>query len=378
MFVENVKERCVGCSACKAVCPKSCIDMKMDSEGFYYPTIRRDLCISCGSCERACPQLLSKAPATPFKAYYGRSRLPDVLKKSTSGGAFYHLAQNVLASDGAVYGAAFDYDARLLKHTSSDCVSLEALQKSKYLESDMGDVFADVQRQLKSGRRVFFCGTPCQVSGLKSVVRASKGLLLTCDFICHGVPSSGLFREHLDYVHGKEKLLELDFRPKDKGWSSKNIRLRTRTRTRTRPYWLDTFYEGFMTRNAFLRKSCYNCEFRKARYADITIADFWGYRAFDPTLNDERGLSLIVANTAAGQKAIEELQDFDLNELDFKYAEYVYSERDYSNAWELRKKFFELYEKYGFEKAAKKLYMSGWGFRKRQIKYYVKKALGKA
>lgn len=49
------KQNCCGCTACANVCPKNCIEMVMDNEGFIYPVIDLNSCINCNACERACP-----------------------------------------------------------------------------------------------------------------------------------------------------------------------------------------------------------------------------------------------------------------------------------------------------------------------------------
>ena len=41
------KEQCCGCEACKQVCPKHCISMSYDDEGFIYTPIRDKIAISC-------------------------------------------------------------------------------------------------------------------------------------------------------------------------------------------------------------------------------------------------------------------------------------------------------------------------------------------
>lgn len=113
-----------------------------------------------------------------------------------------------------------------------------------------------------------------------------------------------------------------------------------------------------MTENAFLRRSCYNCEHRQEHSSDITIADFWGYRQYDPSINDEKGLSLIVANNAKGRQLAESVAgDFVLNKIDNKYSDYAYAPKDYSESLKKRKIFYSYEKQYGFEKAAKMTYM---------------------
>ena len=45
MLVE--KQFCVGCGSCSMICPKHCITMDEDKEGFLYPNIDHKKCISC-------------------------------------------------------------------------------------------------------------------------------------------------------------------------------------------------------------------------------------------------------------------------------------------------------------------------------------------
>lgn len=378
MRIENISNECTGCMACYSCCPKQCISVQLDSEGFYYPIIDNNKCISCGKCEAVCHCLNKPEKIQSIrKSYYGFSRSDEILHKSTSGGAFYHLAQHIIYKGGNVYGAAFDLDERILRHTDSDSVGLDALLKSKYIESAMNDTIRKIQRDIDSGRYVLFCGSPCEVSGVRKAVDDKSSHLLLVDFICHGVPSSMLFKEHLDKIIGNEQLTKLDFRPKDNGWLDKNIviKIKSKYTTKTTPYAFDSFYAGFMTYNAFLRKCCYECNFRSEHFSDITIADFWGYRDYDPNLNNEKGLSLIVAHTEKGDMTLQSIRDeFNLYDLDNKYSDYAFNQRDYSEAFKLRKKFYSLYEKSGFEYAAGHTYMKGiW---KNKLKRQIKKLLG--
>lgn len=377
MKILDLKNECTACGACMSCCPKACIDFITDGEGFYFPKINREECIKCGKCEAVCHCLNLEKINIVKASYYGFSTDSNILKNSTSGGAFAAMAMQILSQGGNVYGAAFNFENLRLEHTSTDNVELSEMQKSKYIESYMGKTILQIQSDIDNGRKVLFCGTPCEVAGVKHAIKDNKGLLITVDFICHGVPSSVLFKEHLQKILKNEKLLSLDFRPKDKGWSSKNIRLitRTKTRTRTTPYYLDTFYKGFITENAILRRSCYDCRFRNKHYSDITIADFWGYRDYNPELNTRNGLSLIIANNELGDKFVNKLEGFELHKIDNKYSDYAYKQKDYSKGLKLRKTFYEQYERYGFEKAAKTTYMQG--YQKQIIKYYIKKMLGK-
>ncbi len=373
MDIEKINKICTGCGACLSVCPEECISLEWDEEGFYFPKIAQDKCINCGKCNRVCHVLNPMDINITKKSFYGFSKDESIRNASTSGGAFAALAKNVIEKGGNVYGAHFDYESLLLKHADSDTVGLEALQKSKYIESYMGDTIRSVQRDLDYGRPVLFCGTPCQVSGLKHAIKDKNNLLLTIDFICHGIPSSMLFKEHLNKLTNR-KIKQIDFRPKEFGWSGKNLKVETERSVRVIPYRMDSFYYGFMAANVILRKSCYDCKFRAKHYADITIADFWGYKAVNKKINDEKGISLLIANNEKGNKSVEELKNFELTPLENSFSEYAFAKKDYSASVPVREKFYKLYKKYGFEKASKKTYMKNNQIK--WLKYYFKKIIG--
>ena len=375
MKIEEIRDICTGCTACANICPKKCIEIKFDDEGFYYPFIDHSQCIECKKCESVC-HCIEKRPCESQKySYYGFVNDDAIRSKSSSGGAFYALAQSVIKQGGNVYGAAFDYDDKLLKHMSSDDVGTEPLLKSKYTESFLGDIFSSVQKDIDSKRRVLFCGTPCQAAGLRHYVKDPDNLLIICDFVCHGIPSSKLLCEHLQSIGYYDGLTEIDFRPKEYGWTNKYFTLKKGKKKRTVPYNCDFFYQGFMTSNVFLRKSCYNCQYRNTHYSDLTVADFWGWRNCEGVKNDERGLSLIVAHNQHGNAAVHSIENFNLYPIDNKYSEYAFANKDFSSALLLREKFYRLRKEEGFKKAAQKTFMCGW--RKRYIKMLIKKLLKK-
>ncbi len=376
MKIESIKNECTGCSACKAACPMKCIELLADDEGFYFPVIDNEKCVRCGKCESVCQVLETVDVKNEKTTYFGFHKDAQKRYESTSGGAFVALAKEIIKNGGVVFGAFFDLKERTLYHCSTDSVSLRKLQKSKYIESDMRNTIAEIQRNIDNKRPVLFCGTPCQAAGVKKAISDAEGFLVVCDFICHGVPSSGLFREHLDSLVGNSDLLKMDFRPKDKSWSEKSFLLKTKAKTINTPFIFDSFYRGFMSENVFLRRSCYDCGYRERHLSDITLGDFWGWREYNPNINDEKGLSLIVANNDRGRSLVESISgEFNLTKIDNRYSEYAYAKKDYSKAWEKRDAFFELVHKEGFEKAAKKTYMKG-SFKK-EIIYKLKKSVKK-
>ena len=200
------KQDCSGCTACVNACPKQCIVMKPDDEGFFYPEIDKSACIECGVCEKVCPFDKPKYENTEIQDVYAcYIKEAKQRQRSTSGGLFYAIAKWVIEHGGIVYGAAFD-DNFKLRHIGVDNLQdLEQLRGSKYLQSYLGDCYAEIKDYLKNGRWVYFVGCGCQVAGLNAFLRKKYDTLITSDLVCHGAPSQLMFDWHLDYLRRKEK-----------------------------------------------------------------------------------------------------------------------------------------------------------------------------
>lgn len=328
-------DTCTGCFACANKCPKDAIALVSAYEGFYYPIIDETKCIDCGLCDKVCPAINPVETVSMKKAYYGWARSNVVRKESSSGGLFYHLASLVIAEDGVVYAAAFDYGetVRLTCHSTKD-VSLKELMKSKYVQNYIGFAYRDILCDLNNGLIVLFCGTPCQVAGLKSFIKKDYKNLITVDFICHGVPSMDLLIKHLDYLHIRN-VVDINFRPKNTAWyddfeikykknkNSKSCLLRKI------PWTFDEYFYKLYAKNYSIRRCCKDCVYCNGRRpADITIGDFWGIKDYKPDLWDSKGISIFLANTDTAINIALKLIDNDgcvFEEMPISYAEYAFS-----------------------------------------------------
>lgn len=388
MEIENIRAICTACAACMCVCPKNAISIKEDEEGFYQPYIDRALCIKCNLCDKTCPELSREEKINSYSALCGYHNQKNVRMQSSSGGVFRALAEKVIAARGIVYGAAFQYgDGLKLLHTSNECVPLEQLQKSKYVQSYVGYIFRDVKKSLKENRRVLFVGTPCQVRGLLHYLgdKFSKDPnLITVDFICHGVPPMSLLKEDLRYEGFRhlEKIKNIDFRPKITAWVDYFIVTSSRNKL-VKFYQYDPYYRGFNFIFNTLRKSCYTCKYSKGinRVADISLADYWGYsRSMNNLPQCEDGLSLVFAWNDKARRLLADLDDMTWQEVTADDAAYVFL-RDRSESYPLenRNKFYKDLAEQGFEYAItnNELIVS----KKEEIlfsfKQYIKRLLGK-
>ncbi len=303
---------CTGCSACASVCPAGAIEMTPDREGFLRPAVGQ-ACTGCRRCEAVCPGLHPRdAKLAEAPAYAVRLRDKAALGQSTSGGLFTALARQVLREGGVVWGAAFDEHLRVVHRPAETEEALAALRQTKYVQSDLTGVFRQVAAALDGGRKVLFTGTPCQVEGLKAYLGGDRDNLLTCDLVCHGVPSPGVYRDWLSAEETRRgsPAVSLLFRDKSEGWGRARLTLRfAGGSVSSAPLHQTTYGRGFGAA-MFLRPSCHRCPCAgRPRPGDFTMGDFWGV---DPAVfpgGVERGVSLALLNSEKARALWSSLQD---------------------------------------------------------------------
>lgn len=315
--ITNVPEaQCTGCSACLNMCPVDAISMQPNHEGFLMPVVDESKCVDCGKCFNQCPAMHKEYKNEEKPALYAARANDEIRAKSSSGGVFTLLAEEILDRGGCVCGAAFD-ENMILRHIIVDNKEdLERLKGSKYVQSSIGTAYRGVKEILDSGREVLFTGTPCQVAGLYAYLDKEYNNLYTMDLVCHGVPSQKIFSQYLDELRGDRKIKDVKFRDKSNGWRADLITVTYENgekyigRTPSVPNLKgapvpelegDTYEIGFQ-KNVFLRKSCDNCQFCKfPRQGDITAGDFWGITKIDASQNDQKGTSMLFINNAHGR-----------------------------------------------------------------------------
>lgn len=247
-MLNTPKVRCTGCTACVAACPKSCLRMERDKEGFFYPVAEEAACINCDRCNRVCPaqKPLPVGDKKPL-CYAAISRQDRQRAQSSSGGVFSLLAEKVLEQGGTVYGAAMEPDLTVRHLRITHTEDLPRLMGSKYVQSRMGDYFTRVRLDLEQGRKVLFSGT---------------------------------------------------------GWQQYSVQLNGTAH----PYRQDPYMRLFLS-DVILRPSCYHCPAKGAsRVSDLTLADFWGIQNVDRTMFDDKGTSLVLVHSAAGEQALAQIR----------------------------------------------------------------------
>lgn len=358
--IEICSSLCCGCGACAAVCPKKAIVMEKDEHGFLYPAVDDEKCINCGICLKHCPVADIGTAENLNRAYYGWAKDMQLRQKSSSGGVFSLLAENVLAEGGVVFGAAFQKEDKSVYYKSTDDVPLDALRRSKYTESQTGDIFPQIKHHLDAGRKVMFCGTPCHAAGLKAYLQKDYADLLVCDFVCGGAASPSFFKNHLDAMESKYKFKidKVNFRDKKYGWKRMTLTVSLENgKEKSSLSYFDSYFTGFIN-GIIKRPNCFRCPFADNHFSDITIADYWGYKS-GGVKYERDGISMMVAHSARGQAAVDAIRPvMYCEEMPAERTRYTIKKRQFSEEkFTDCKAFLDLASQIGYEAAAKQTYM---------------------
>lgn len=303
------RTHCTGCSACAARCPQDAIALVRDKEGFAFPRVDPERCVRCGLCTKTCPMLQKREPRPLPAAFAAWNRQADVRRDSTSGGAFSALADYVLEGGGVVFGAALDARQHLRHIACFRREDLWRLRGAKYVQSDLEGVFREVRKCLET-RQVLFSGTPCQVDGLYRFLGNRPENLTTCDLVCHGVPSPGVWEDMARYIERKRgrELQTVRFRNKVEGWKNSHFTAVYDDGTVDTHPLFETEYGRAFGRALFLRPCCHRCPYAcMNRVGDFTLGDLWGLRPDELPEQQRSGVSLLLVNTPHGSVVFDRL-----------------------------------------------------------------------
>lgn len=326
------KSLCCGCNTCMQRCPQRCITMREDGEGFLYPQIDALMCIDCGLCERICPVLNQNKSKQPLHVFAAKNKNEEQRLRSSSGGIFILLAEQIIRKGGVVFGARFDENWEVEHCYVETIKELDSLMRSKYVQSRIGNTYKETEEFLKQGRQVLFVGTPCQIAGLRKFLRKEYDNLFAVDFVCHGVPSPLVWRRYLAEVKeqflrsegaGKKSglpfslkstpvIVGINFREKQRrGYSWKKFGFVVCTKSSLKgdqnsvllstKFYENEYMQAFLG-DMILRPSCHTCPARRGKsYSDITIGDHWAISSICPDFDDDKGNSLVFVNTEKGE-----------------------------------------------------------------------------
>ena len=314
-MIELNYEKCTACGACVQKCPKNCIELKSDDNGFLYPNVKTTECIDCGLCNKVCPIDKHSNEAKTPTAYACANTEDSMLIQATSGGIFGAIAIYILEKGGVVYGCAYTEHLQATHIRIDNTESLSALFGSKYVQSNTRGTYKECEEDLKAGKQVLYSGTPCQIAGLKKYLQKDYTNLLTVDLVCHGVASQAYFDKFIELLEKEEGAVctNYNFRAKkNAGWSVAGIAsFKTdsgKVFDKKQYYFSNYYYYYYYLACSIYRESCYSCEYANLnRVGDFTLGDFWGAEGLNIPFNVEKGCSLVLLNSGAAVELFEKL-----------------------------------------------------------------------
>ena len=314
MIVITDKVTCCGCWACENICPKHCVVMKEDNEGFRYPEVDVEVCIECGLCEAVCP-ILHK----PIKeheetiGYVIQHKDNNIRRDSTSGGFFSAISDYVLNQNGYVFGAIYNKKMEVVHYGTNKKEEIQLFSGSKYVQSKIGHTYQEAKKLLQTGCLVCFSGTPCQIAGLKNYLKKDYANLITVDLVCRGNPSPLLFRKYLEYqqIKYKNKVTGVKFRDKYYGYNYSTMTLDFEDERIQYHYGMEAdlmlkfFFKGLCSKPA-----CHQCVFKSIeRVSDFTIFDCWNAKFYNKIM-DKAGATHVFIHSQKGFDYFEYLKSY--------------------------------------------------------------------
>lgn len=310
------KADCCGCTACFSICQHEAIILNEDQEGFLYPHFDKEKCIECGLCEKTCPIIHHKSEpkiGNPL-IYAAINTNHKQYIESSSGGIFILLCKFILSHNGIVCGAVYDEKFNVKHSFAKTLEECKAFQGSKYVQSNIKNIYPQIKSILKTGTLVLFSGTPCQVAGLKLYLRKDYKNLLTVDLICHGVPSPQIFQDYLNFIKGDKQITTINMKSKSNNKKGTAIQVNFTNgkyirKTLKTDLWNKLYFNQLIT-----RPSCHKCQFTHYnRIGDMTIGDAWGIHKYHPNFHPDMMISLLFTNSPKGVELFNHIQ----NNLDF-------------------------------------------------------------
>lgn len=327
-----VENQCVGCMSCVEVCPKQAVKI-VDTLESYNAVIDVKKCVNCNACHAVCQNINPPTLIEPIECTQGWAKDIQSREKSSSGGFAFEIAKQFIKQDGLVYSCAF-FNGEFKFKVARTVEDLEEFRGSKYVKSNQIGIFKEIKNALEQGKIVLFIGVPCQVAGLKKLLKGKfENRLYTVDLICHGTPSPKLLEKFLEqYRINMGEISNISFRRNNEfniyGDLNKIV-----------PNGIMDFYTLSFLKGLTYTSNCYSCRFAQIkRVSDITLGDAWG--SCLPDDQQRKGISMALCQTNKGKKLLHSA-DLVLYPFDISTAIESNHQLDYpSKAPKARRRFF--------------------------------------
>jgi coenzyme F420-reducing hydrogenase beta subunit len=252
-----------------------------------------------------CPQLNYESESVDSPLAYALKAPQPVLSESSSGGAFSLLADFILEKGGFVCGVVFDGEFNAVYELTDDREEIAKMRGSKYVYSEMRDIYDRISEKLKAGSDVLFVGLPCQVKAVRNCIGNDEHLYCV-DLICGGQPSKGVFQRYVSEISSEKPISGLSFRKKGYPYGMLAIDYADGT---SKLSFGDKYYAGY-NRHMIKNQACGDCKFSSApRPGDLTIGDLWGAERYIRDTDISEGVSAVLVNTRKGREMFDAISE---------------------------------------------------------------------
>ena len=309
---------CVGCGACKAVCPQQRIHLvDVINDGIRPETDGSITCQNCKVCLAVCPGIeitndtsdnqeikeLKAGWGTILEVYEGYATDRELRFNGSSGGVANALALfciEKLGMSGVVHTKAHEDGPWRNKVTfSTSKEEIVATSGSRYSPASPAE---GISRVLSENGNAVFIGKPCDIAAYykatKIIPELKKKTGLTIGIFCAGTPSTQGTLDLLKKIGADQDKLSA-FRYRGRGWPGMcAIKYKNDSSFTDKMTYMESW--GFIQKYRPVR--CYQCPDGTSELADIACGDPWHQKA-QP---GESGLSLVLARTQRGKQIIEQ------------------------------------------------------------------------
>lgn len=311
---------CCGCGACVSICPKNCIDLKLNDDLYMSPYIDSFVCIDCGDCLKVCSRYqhstyklmdnsLSFYLLGSFnEIWIGFSTNPSTRRKASSGGLVRELCKTAI--DGNIAEAILlmnwgNDPFRLVPRFVETISELDNIATSFYTGSNL--LTKLTSKELQKYESVGVVGLPCQLQSLRNLIKESplcKEKVKFCiGLFCSLAPNLGFNKFLINKKGIRGNIVKIEHR--GNGWPGL-FQIHIEDRRKTIRHIPRNILNDYFELQLFKSKYCFSCNDQTAEFADISLGDAWIKRIRE---EDKLGTSIIVERTGIGHHLVEMCQN---------------------------------------------------------------------
>lgn len=306
------KSKCTACGACINICPKKCIRYVRDDDRVKYAQRETEKCIECNLCMKTCPSNRNIEKNVPLKCYAAWSNDNIIRRNSASGGIAAEFYKYAIENGYWIVGVTVNENFEAIYSITKE--GWRQFQNSKYIYSNMGDMYHVISDKLKRREKVLYIGLPCQVAALKMFLSAKSvedRNLFTIDLICHGITPEDYLKEHIEQIEYKtgKRAEEVFFRDPEFHTYKYMFTLKYRGKIfYKRKVDRNDAYQIAYHRGIAYRGNCYSCQFAESRrVGDITLSDFTGVGSKKTCHYTSENVSCVMVNSNKGRNFYNDL-----------------------------------------------------------------------